>query len=356
MARGASFRTYASARLANSATLTPKPSGQPDDVLPAWVARAPLDVADPRLLEAGRLGELHLTDSSFPADRPDGSTERGTRLRSVRAALPHAHMMRSLAVKPRPDIPHGSRAGSLCEYPMQTAMLLLMQSEGLDETTIRANIDAAIQRKARALADYEAASAELAWWQQGAKLFGLTDIAVDSARDAAELEELAFVSGQKPTLRQAIFELACVIPTTAWTIPQLTSSLKRSGWLPARDDAQKAVSDMAAAMASDDQLERQERGVYRLHPRFVLVLETFSIADRYGALREAVLASLRHNEMRTIAAIREDLIARGSLGPERSENLVLRLVLGRMFQNGELGQSGDETFVRASELSEWEKS
>lgn len=41
--------------------------GQPDDVRPAWVTAAVLNVADPALPKAGGLGELHLADTPLSA-------------------------------------------------------------------------------------------------------------------------------------------------------------------------------------------------------------------------------------------------------------------------------------------------
>lgn len=52
-----------------------KPFRQADHVVPAWVAAAVLDVADPALHEAGRLGKLDLADATFVADGQHCSTE-----------------------------------------------------------------------------------------------------------------------------------------------------------------------------------------------------------------------------------------------------------------------------------------
>ncbi len=125
--------------------------------------------------------------------------------------------------------------------------------------SVAAGVSAATTRKAAAIAEYEAATAELEWLQQGAMLLGL-DVPKD---EASELDELAasHASGKRPTLRQAILTLATEAPDMQMTIPALAAALRARDWLPDRADAQKGVSDMAAAMATDDLLERIGRGV-----------------------------------------------------------------------------------------------
>jgi hypothetical protein len=150
---------------------------------------------------------------------------------------------------------------------------------GLDPDTIRENIGAARARKAAALAEYKAATDELEWWTQGAAIFGL-ELSPGPDSVSAEMDELfvtqeALADNAKPTLRQAIATLLTENPTRPLTLSQLTAGLSLRGWLPTRADAQKAVSDMASTMTSENQLERVDRGTYRLHPRLALALETW---------------------------------------------------------------------------------
>lgn len=160
-----------------------------------------------------------------------------------------------------------------------------MAAIGLDPDLIVANIEAARQRKANALADYEAASAELAWWLQGADLAGVAVVPDDDEPSSANVEELfppaSFfeVGGSVPTLRQAIVAHLREHPMMPFTIAALTQALVAREWLPEREDAQKRVSDMASLMVGDDQLQRVERGIYRLHPRLVVAFDRPSTMD-----------------------------------------------------------------------------
>lgn len=172
--------------------------------------------------------------------------------------------------------------------PMRLAMLIPMKQSGLDPDTIRENIVAAQTRKAAALAEYKAASDELEWWTQGAALFGL-ELSPEQDSVSAEMDELfvtpeALADNAKPTLRQAIATLLRDDPKRPLTLSRLAAELSLRGWLPARTDAQKAVSDMASAMTSENQLERVDRGTYRLHPRLVLALEAWDAGDSASSM------------------------------------------------------------------------
>lgn len=152
-----------------------------------------------------------------------------------------------------------------------------MGSTGLDPDLIAANIQAARERKARALAEYEAASAELSWWLQGAKLAGIATLSDEDDQnnvpdDLFPRARYFDESGERPTLRQAIMAHLGETPTTDFAVAELAQALVRRGWLP-RDGAQKRVSDLAGVMHGDEQLQRVDRGVYRLHPRFALAFE-----------------------------------------------------------------------------------
>jgi hypothetical protein len=147
---------------------------------------------------------------------------------------------------------------------------------GLDPDLITANIAAARARKTKAVEEYEAASAELAWWLEGAKLAGVSvrpdddqnNVPDDLFPPARYFEE----SGERPTLRQAIMAHLGETPTSAVSITELAQALIERGWL-AELEAQKRVSDLAGVMHGDEQLQRTDRGVYRLHPRFALAWE-----------------------------------------------------------------------------------
>src|SRR5580704_6829088 len=153
-----------------------------------------------------------------------------------------------------------------------------MGSTGLDPDLIAANIQAARDRKAHALAEYEAASAELSWWLQGAKLAGIATLSDED--DQNNVPDDLFPPAryfdetrERPTLRQAIMAHLGETPTAGFTVAELAQALVRRGWLPEDGGAQKRVSDIAGVMHGDEQLQRVDRGVYRLHPRFALAFE-----------------------------------------------------------------------------------
>jgi hypothetical protein len=159
---------------------------------------------------------------------------------------------------------------------------------GVDEETILGNIAMASLRKTNALAEYKAASAELAWWMQGAELAGITVGHEDEEPNAGELEELFPPSeffdqtGTQPTLRQAIMAHLRDFPTVHFPLANLTADLVERGWLADDGAAAKRVSDMAGLMAGDKdkQIERAGRGVYRLHPRLAAAFDTSQVSPR----------------------------------------------------------------------------
>jgi hypothetical protein len=152
-----------------------------------------------------------------------------------------------------------------------------MASTGLNPDLIAANVQAARDRKAKALAEYEAASAELSWWLQGAKLAGIATLSDEDDENSVPDDLFPPVryfdeTGERPTLRQAIMAHLSETPTAGFTIAELAQALVRRGWLP-KDGAQKRVTDLAGVMYGDEQLQRVDRGVYMLHPRFALAFE-----------------------------------------------------------------------------------
>jgi hypothetical protein len=231
----------------------------------------------------------------------------------------------------------------------------VMRDATFDPDSLAAGISAATARKAAAIAEYQAATAELDWLRQGARLFGL-----EVPREgSSESDELAVdpANGKRPTLRQAILTFLAEAPDTPMTIPELAAALKARALLPERADAQKAVSDMAASMAGEDQLERVGRGVYKLHPRLALALESrVAMEHRSAALRDAVLAILPHDRPLHTSAIRAVLVESGQLEEDHKAYLVLQAVLSAMFTAGEVARPGRDQYVRITDLDSFEAS
>ena len=231
-----------------------------------------------------------------------------------------------------------------------------MQSPVLDPDSLSAGIATATARKEAAVAEYEAATAELEWLIQGASLLGL-DLQADVGSEAAELDELIKepASNIKPTLRQAILAFLREAPQAHITIPTLAAALNKRGWLPDRADAQKAVSDMAALMANENQLERVGRGVYRLHPRLALGLESRTATEsRLAALRDAILSILPVDRPLHTSAIRRVLVKAGQLDTDQKAYLVLQGVLSQMFMAGDLGRPAQDQYIRITDLDTFE--
>jgi hypothetical protein len=169
-----------------------------------------------------------------------------------------------------------------------------MKLGGMSVADLRANVREAEARVQAALSEYEAAKAELAWWQAGLRLLDPEAVPLTSRPQIlTELfpEGIVFETGARPTLRQAIALVIHDAPSKAsWTIPDIAQALDQHGWLPAREDATKGVSDMAAAMYNAGQLSRLERGVYKLAPPLEAALDTaeaqpvtdYQVAARLG--------------------------------------------------------------------------
>jgi hypothetical protein len=149
---------------------------------------------------------------------------------------------------------------------------------GIDRETIIGNVLAAQQRKRIALAEYEAASEQLAWWLQGARLAGIAELQIDESDENVVPDDLFppvryfEESGVRPTLRQAIMAELQSEPNLAVPVADLAARLVGRGWLEA-ENAHKRVSDLAGLMHNEEQLHRVNRGVYKLHPRFAVRIE-----------------------------------------------------------------------------------
>jgi hypothetical protein len=148
---------------------------------------------------------------------------------------------------------------------------------GLDPELIKENIERARARRDAALTEYEAAKSELAWWLEGLKLADpgtASDFAQAHATTELFPDPLIFETGGQPTLRQAIVLTMQMHPAiNEWPINVLVARLHDRGWLPDSDVATKRVSDMAGVMQKDGQLERTNRGVYRLAPPLAASLD-----------------------------------------------------------------------------------
>lgn len=145
---------------------------------------------------------------------------------------------------------------------------------------MKANIREAQRRVDAALEEYEAAKAEVAWWQDGLRLVdpkaaSMIDAPQDAEVIVTELfpDPSVFRGGAQPTLRQAIVLVMREIPARRWSINELTTALAHRGWLPERDDAAKRVSDLAGEMVRLGQLARVNRGIYALPPDISAALD-----------------------------------------------------------------------------------
>jgi hypothetical protein len=159
-----------------------------------------------------------------------------------------------------------------------------MPIDGLTPEALREQIKRVEERKASALAEYESAKAELAWLEQGLRLFDpdASDLKAGENDHDAIVTELfpagvTFENGAKPTLRQAIVLVMREEQHIGrWTPARLAEALAYHGWLPTREaskDATKRVSDMAGIMFNDGQLSRLDRGIYKLAPALAAALE-----------------------------------------------------------------------------------
>ena len=105
-----------------------------------------------------------------------------------------------------------------------------MEHGELSQELVTRRIRQAEERKARALAEYHAAAAELEWWLEGAQLFG---IAIDPAVGQGKVTELFppasyfDENGVQPTLRQAIVAVMRERPVAHWGVGDLADSLQR---------------------------------------------------------------------------------------------------------------------------------
>lgn len=145
-------------------------------------------------------------------------------------------------------------------------MLAVVTSPDLSEAFLLEGIRAAEARRDEALAEYQAATAELSWLRDGLRVLGYED----PASSKAKLTELfpapeVFESGIKPTLRQAIVTIMRSDPTAAWRVNDLAEAIIDRDWVAAKE-APKRISDMASVMVNEKQIVRVARGTYALTP------------------------------------------------------------------------------------------
>jgi hypothetical protein len=148
-------------------------------------------------------------------------------------------------------------------------------SDDLTPENIADRLKNAAERKAEALARYEAASAEVAWLEEGLRLFS-PDAELDNETPKEVLTEIfpegfVFDQGMKPSLRQAMVVVMREHPGRRWTVTDLAQALDSKGWLP--ENGAKRVSDMAGDMVRLKQVVRSGRGVYKLSPELAAALE-----------------------------------------------------------------------------------
>jgi hypothetical protein len=148
-------------------------------------------------------------------------------------------------------------------------------SDELTPERIADRLKVARERKDEALARYEAASAEVAWLEEGLRLFN-PDALPEPEAQRKMLDEIfpdgpVFDQGVNPSLRQAMVIAMREHPGRRWTVADLTEALGSMGWLP--ENGAKRISDMAGEMARLNQVVRQGRGVYKLSPELAAALE-----------------------------------------------------------------------------------
>jgi hypothetical protein len=147
---------------------------------------------------------------------------------------------------------------------MSRATLLGVNTDPLDQQTIRENLQRARDRRDRAWAEYEAADREVKWWEQGQGMFGGIDERQEEG-DALLSEVLPNgPATQRPTLRQALILVMRANPDSDWTVGDLTNALGMNRWMPKGFEPTKRITDVAGTMVQEGYLTRSDRGVYRL--------------------------------------------------------------------------------------------
>jgi hypothetical protein len=129
---------------------------------------------------------------------------------------------------------------------------------------VLANLKVAREKRDRLYREFEAAAAEVEWWEHGARLFKLeTSREVEADRVISEMLPNMEERPLKPTLRQAILLMLRADPNGLWNVDGISEMLRLNGWLPGAEPS-KRISDMAGVMVTERILQREGRGEYRL--------------------------------------------------------------------------------------------
>jgi hypothetical protein len=135
-----------------------------------------------------------------------------------------------------------------------------VDDNALNEATLRAALNRAVERRDRAAGEFEAAAREVEWLRQGLKLHGPN---ADSDGDDMLHGVLPDGVPEQPTLRQAIVLVMRASPSTPWTTEEIVKHLWMNGWSP-QGEPTKRVTDMAHLMVKEGHLNRVGRGSYQL--------------------------------------------------------------------------------------------
>jgi hypothetical protein len=109
--------------------------------------------------------------------------------------------------------------------------------------------------------------AELAWYEDGKRLFGDAPRDPDVERPLPGPDnEPARTNGAKPTLREAILTVMRERPTKTWPVESVIAELRQREWLPTGDNAEHRTRSTLAQMHRKGQVKRMDRGRYRLPP------------------------------------------------------------------------------------------
>jgi hypothetical protein len=179
---------------------------------------------------------------------------------------------------------HTGRLERLPRLGRWNAHCLLPAGGDDSDDPIVGNVLKARERRRQALAEYEMASTELDWWLEGAKLAGISELQVDVTHENSVPDDLFppvryfEETGERPTLRQAIFAELATTPRAEVSVADLTDRLMHREWISGYA-AQKRVSDLAGVMHGDEQLQRVGRGIYRVHPKLAMVIDQQTAAD-----------------------------------------------------------------------------
>lgn len=186
---------------------------------------------------------------------------------------------------------------------------------GISPDVVLANLKVAREKRDRLYREFEAAAAEVEWWEHGARLFKLeTSREVEADRVISEMLPNMEERPLKPTLRQAILLMLRADPNGLWNVDGISEMLRLNGWLPGTEPS-KRISDMAGVMVTERILQREGRGEYRLDDdlaaALIRKLPRSPIIEELKSLGSASPTICRAGDWRTTQLER----ARGSARP-----------------------------------------